>query len=73
MAIFPNRELEFHKHEGIVEICLVIKGSGNIVDKNNNLETFETGDRFIFPPDTEHAIINTSKEIDEFFFFRLKA
>ena len=69
----PNENWSSHKHDNIVEICLVMKGEGNIKDKDGNLETFEPGDRFIFPPDTEHMIENTSKEVAEFYFFRLKA
>jgi len=61
-----------HQHQNIIEICLVIKGTGIIKDKDNNQETFKPGDRFIFPSDTEHEIENTSNQTDEFYFFRLQ-
>jgi mannose-6-phosphate isomerase-like protein (cupin superfamily) len=61
-----------HKHDNIVEICLVVKGSGVIRDTSGNTESFESGDRFIFPSDTEHEIENTSKEIAELYFFRVQ-
>jgi mannose-6-phosphate isomerase-like protein (cupin superfamily) len=61
-----------HKHENIIEICLVIKGSGIIRDAIGNAEGFESGDRFIFPSDTQHEIENTSKETAEFYFLRIQ-
>lgn len=60
-----------HKHDNIIEICLVVKGSGIIKDAGGNTENFESGDRFIFPANTEHEIENTSKETAEFYFFRV--
>jgi len=68
----PNVSWSMHKHEKITEICLVIKGEGIIKDNKYNTENFRPGDRFIFPPDTEHEITNTSKEVAEFYFFRIK-
>lgn len=67
-----NENWSLHKHENIVEICIVISGEGIIKDKNGNLETFEPGDRFIFSPNTEHMIENTSGDTAEFYFLRLK-
>lgn len=62
-----------HKHDNIVEICLVIKGSGTVRNISGNTENFEPGDRFIFPENTEHEIENTSKETAEFYFIRIQA
>jgi len=59
-----------HKHENIVEICVVLKGSGIVRDSSGNEEYFEPGDRFIFPSDTKHEIENTSPAAAEFYFFR---
>jgi mannose-6-phosphate isomerase-like protein (cupin superfamily) len=61
-----------HKHENIVEICLVIKGSGVIKDSEGNTEKFESGDKFIFPSNTEHEIQNWSEDTAEFYFFRIQ-
>lgn len=69
----PSERWSLHKHNNIVEICLVVKGKGTIKDKENNMEKFEPGDRFIFPPDTKHEIENTSNEVAEFYFVRIKA
>ena len=61
-----------HKHENIVEICVVVKGGGVIRDSTGAEETFAMGDRFIFPTNTEHEIENTSNETDEFYFIRIQ-
>ncbi len=68
----PKEKWAMHKHEDIVEICLVIKGSGVIRNITGEEENFESGDRFIFPSDTEHEIENSSDETAEFYFFRIK-
>lgn len=67
-----SEKYAMHKHENIVEICMVLKGSGVIRDLSGKEETFRAGDRFIFPANTEHEIENTSSETDEFYFFRLQ-
>jgi len=36
------------------------------------METFEEGDRFIFPSNTEHEIENTSDKTAEFYFIRVQ-
>jgi mannose-6-phosphate isomerase-like protein (cupin superfamily) len=68
-----NEKWELHQHEDIVEICIVIKGTGLVRDQQNNEEAFEPGDRFVFSANTAHEIENTSKEVDEFYFIRLKS
>ena len=68
-----NEKWELHRHEDIIEICIVIKGAGVVRDQQNNEETFELGDRFIFLANTFHEIKNTSKSTDEFYFIRLKS
>jgi mannose-6-phosphate isomerase-like protein (cupin superfamily) len=68
-----NEKWKLHQHEDIIEICVVIKGTGVIRDQQKNEEVFESGDRFIFPANTFHEIENTSKSIDEFYFIRLKS
>jgi uncharacterized cupin superfamily protein len=69
----PSKEKwVMHKHEDIIEICLVVKGFGLVRDLNGYSETFEVGDRFIFPANIEHEIENTSEYTAEFYFFRIK-
>ena len=69
----PSKEkYAMHKHDNMVEICLVVKGVGIIKDANGKVEDFEPGDRFIFTSGTEHELENTSNGIAEFYFFRLQ-
>lgn len=64
---------EMHQHDDIIEICLVIKGTGVIRDEHEREESFVLGDRFIFPPNTKHQIMNTSQTEDEFYFIRARS
>lgn len=69
----PSRKKwEMHKHNNIIEICLVVKGNGVIRDIQGNVEKFSKWDRFIFPANTDHEIENTDKETSEFYFFRVQ-
>jgi len=69
----PKEKWVMHKHENIVEICLVTKGTGIIRNLEGEIENFESGDRFIFPSDTEHEIENLSEQTAEFYFFRIQS
>lgn len=68
----PREKFSMHKHNNIIEICLVVKGSGLIKDNQGNRETYQKGDRFIFPSNTEHEIDNSSDETSEFYFIRVQ-
>lgn len=61
-----------HKHENIIEICIVVKGAGVIRDASVQEDQYKPGDRFIFPADIEHEIENTSAETSEFYFIRFQ-
>ena len=63
---------EMHKHNNIVEICVVTKGKGIVRDSEGKEEAFVAGDRFIFPSNAKHEIENTSTEEAEFYFFRFQ-
>lgn len=63
---------EMHEHDNIIEICVVTKGKGIIKDSEGNIETFVSGDRFIFTSNTKHEIENNSDEGAEFYFIRFK-
>lgn len=67
-----GEKFAMHKHENMIEICLVIKGKGVIRNSTGEEETFKTGDRFIFPANTEHEIENTSEDQAEFYFIRVQ-
>ena len=68
-----SEKWSLHKHDNIVEICVVLKGTGVIRDSDGAEDYFEPGDRYIFPPDTEHEIENKSQDVAEFYFFRLQS
>ncbi len=68
----PKEQWNMHKHENIIEICLVVKGSGIIKNIEGDTEEFKPGDRFIFPSNTEHEIKNMSETTAEFYFFRIQ-
>jgi len=63
---------DMHKHENTIEICVVTKGTGVIRNIQKEEEKFISGDRFIFPSNTEHEIENTSSEEAEFYFIRFQ-
>lgn len=67
-----NKKWEMHKHNNIIEICLVVKGNGVIRDIQGNEEKLSKGDRFIFSANTSHEIENTEEEVAEFYFFRVQ-
>lgn len=68
----PKEKWVMHKHENIIEICLVVKGSGIVKNLEGNTEKFSAGYRFIFPANIEHEIENLSKDTAEFYFFRIQ-
>lgn len=68
----PGEKYEMHKHDNIVEICVVVRGSGVIRDADGKVETFVTNDRFIFPSNTQHEIENNSGDLAEFYFIRFR-
>ncbi len=63
---------DWHKHEGIEEIMLVLKGSGIVEDREGKY-AYAKGDLFIYPGNIEHRIENTASEENEFIFVRVKA
>jgi mannose-6-phosphate isomerase-like protein (cupin superfamily) len=67
-----GKKWDMHQHDDIVEICLVIKGQGLIKNENGQIESFSSGDRFIFPANTEHEIENTGQITAEFYFIRIR-
>lgn len=73
-GFLPKKEKwAMHKHENIIEICLVAKGKGFVRNINGHVDNFEPGDRFIFPASIEHEIENLSEDTAEFYFFRVQS
>lgn len=64
-------KFDWHQHEDIEEIVLVLKGQGIIRDREGEYE-YKEGDLFIFPANIEHMIENTGSDEHEYIFFRIK-
>jgi quercetin dioxygenase-like cupin family protein len=62
---------DWHQHDGIEEIMLVLNGKGYVEDREGKYE-YSTGDLFIFPKNTEHRTENKDACENEFIFIRLQ-
>jgi len=67
-----HSKFEWHTHEGIEEVLLVLKGKGLVKDRDGEYEYVE-GDLFVFPPNVEHEIENPTDYEHEYIFFRIRA
>ena len=65
-----NGTFEWHNHEGIEEVLLVLKGNGTVSDRDGDYD-YSEGDLFIFPADVEHQIHNPTDEEHEYIFVRV--
>ena len=63
---------DWHDHEGIDEIMIVLKGDGVVSDKDGEY-SYDSGDVFILPANTQHRIENTSTYENEMIFARVRA
>lgn len=64
-------KFEWHHHENIEEIMLVLKGRGIVRDRDGEY-LYEAGDFFIFPANIEHEIENSSNDEEhEYVFYRI--
>jgi quercetin dioxygenase-like cupin family protein len=66
-----GKVFDWHHHDGIEELMLVLRGKGIVQDREGTYE-YESGDLFIFPANTEHRIENQNVIEDEFIFVRIK-
>ncbi|MBP6038510.1 MAG: cupin domain-containing protein [Candidatus Saccharimonas sp.] len=66
-----GNSFDWHEHEGIEEIMIVVKGRGEVHDEDG-LYSYEPGDVFIYPANTQHMIHNPSSEEHEMIFIRVK-
>lgn len=62
---------DWHSHDGIDEMMLVLKGSGSVSEREGE-HSYEPGDFFIFPAGVEHMIHNPTGEEHEYVFVRLR-
>lgn len=63
-------KFEWHMHEKMNEVMIVLKGQGNVRDEDG-IYAYSAGDVFIFPKDIFHEIENTSNEENEYIFVRV--
>ena len=64
-------KFEWHSHEDINEVMVVLKGRGIVRDIDGEYE-YNVGDVFIYPKNVEHEIQNDSEEEHEYIFVRIK-
>jgi mannose-6-phosphate isomerase-like protein (cupin superfamily) len=65
-----KKEFDWHKHENVEEVMVVLKGSGNVFDKDG-VYSYSIGDVFIFPSNIMHKIVNTGEDESEMIFVRV--
>lgn len=66
-----GKTFDWHDHDAIEEIMVVVKGSGEVHDEDG-MYTYAPGDVFVFPANTPHKIHNPSKSEHEMVFVRVK-
>ncbi|MFT4532276.1 MAG: quercetin dioxygenase-like cupin family protein [Candidatus Saccharimonadales bacterium] len=66
-----GNSFDWHEHKDIEEIMVVVKGRGSVFDQDGEY-TYEPGDVYIFPANTQHKITNTSDDEHEMLFVRIK-
>ncbi len=64
-------KFEWHNHEGLNEVMLVIKGHGIVRDEDGEY-SYEPGNFFIFPDSVFHEIENTDEIENEMVYVRVK-
>jgi len=62
---------EWHTHDGIDELFIVVSGIGFIEYENGVRFDFQEGDVLYSPADLSHRIQNTGETTSEFFFIRI--
>lgn len=63
-------KFEWHSHEKMNEVMLVLKGEGTVRDEDGTYP-YVPGDLFIFPDGIFHEIENPSSEEHEYIFVRI--
>lgn len=62
---------DWHEHLDIEEVMYVIKGCGQVHDEEG-FYSYEAGDVFIFPANTQHKIVNDDEIENEMIFIRTR-
>jgi quercetin dioxygenase-like cupin family protein len=66
-----GRTFDWHDHDSIEEIMVVLKGKGLVYDEDGSYE-YAPGDVFVFPANTMHKIHNPTKQTHQMIFVRVK-
>ncbi len=66
-----GQTFDWHNHEGVEEIMVVLKGAGMVSDEDGEYD-YKEGDVYIFPPSVEHKIHNPTEKEHEIMFIRIK-
>ncbi len=66
-----GKTFDWHHHDGVEEIMVVLKGSGEVHDEDG-IYGYSAGDVFIFPANIEHKIHNPTGEEHEMIFVRAR-
>lgn len=62
---------DWHDHEDIEEIMVVVKGEGEVHDEDGVYD-YASGDVFVYPANTKHKIHNPTDHEHEMIFVRVK-
>ena len=66
-----GKSFDWHEHTDTEEIMVALTGSGEVHDEDG-VYTYEPGDVFVFPANTQHKIHNPTKEEHEMIYVRIK-
>lgn len=66
-----GNSMDWHDHDGIEEIMVVIKGEGEIHDEDGVYD-YAPGDVFVYPANIQHKIHNPTDYEHEMIFVRVK-
>lgn len=66
-----KQTFDWHEHKDIEEIMVVLRGTGEVHDKDGVYE-YAPGDVFVFPANIQHKIHNPTDQEHEMIFVRVK-
>ncbi|HUB92525.1 MAG TPA: cupin domain-containing protein [Candidatus Saccharimonadales bacterium] len=66
-----GKVFDWHRHENIDELFLVIRGTGIIQFEDGTEMQYRPDDLIYIPSNTKHRIENNGKEENQFYFVRL--
>lgn len=66
-----GKTFDWHNHEGVEEIMVVLSGSGEVHDEDG-VYSYTPGDVFVFPANIQHKIHNPTDQEHEMIFVRIR-